>query len=134
MPLFTLTTNYPGICDKLEFRARLIANGKSMDVVAFWDTGATDSNISERAVKYLDLVPNGKIPAAGALGSGEVFTYEVTAELAPNFTLKLPHAPATKIHETERDLLVGMDLICLGDFQVLNSDGRTVVKFELEAN
>jgi hypothetical protein len=98
---------------------------------ALWDTGATKSVISTELVKTLALQPVGVAKVNHAGGEGTSHTYLV------NF--RLPHAVGvagilvTEFPSTPGDfgVIVGMDVICLGDFSLTNMDGKTWVSFRM---
>ncbi len=96
-----------------------------------WDTGATGSVITSRIVKELGLVPTGQKEVHTAKGSHLSNTYIVNLFLKGNF-------PSQTITVTEAeklaggvDVLIGMDIITLGDFVITNHEGKTTMSFRV---
>ena len=94
---------------------------------ALWDTGATNSVITERVVRECNLAPTGKTIVRGVNGEHWADTYVVSILLsgAVCFTA----VTVTKGDFTGADVLIGMDIIGLGDFAVTNRDGKTWFMF-----
>jgi hypothetical protein len=98
---------------------------------AIWDTGATNTVISERVVKDCGLKPVGMAKVRQADGT----TKDVNDYLV---NIRLPNAAEVyNIRVTEgrlRDqanVLIGMDIINKGDFAVTNYNGKTVFSFRI---
>ncbi len=95
---------------------------------AIWDTGATNSVITENVVKKVSLPPTGKIMARGVHGEKRVNTYFVDIRL-PN------HVCITSVKVSEGklmgnvDVLIGMDIIQAGDFAIANAAGKTTFSY-----
>jgi hypothetical protein len=97
--------------------------------VAIWDTGATSSVISAKVVKECGLKPIGMAKCHGASGefNTEVFLISVTL---PN-RVSGRSLRVTMGTLTGADMLIGMDLIGLGDFAVTNLGGKTTFSFRI---
>ena len=80
---------------------------------AIWDTGATNTVISEKLAQKLNLTPIGKANVSTAGGIIEVNKYVLGLKLPNNL----------------QDFLIGMDIINLGDFSVTNLNGKTTFSF-----
>lgn len=98
--------------------------------VALWDTGATNSCITQNVVDALGLVPTGVTTASTAAGAHRTNTYLVT--------LRLPHGvrflnvPVTRADLGGGvDVLIGMDIITIGDFCITHGKGKTVFSFRV---
>ena len=95
-----------------------------------WDTGASTSMITARIVAELGLVPTGFIKTYHAQGFSIVQTYMVNV-LLPNGI----HVYNLKVSEGRLpngvDMLIGMDIINLGDFSITHRDGGTVFSFQV---
>jgi hypothetical protein len=96
---------------------------------ALWDTGATKSVISENVVKACNLIPIGVTNCCGVSGIFQTNVYLVNVYL-PNRVV-IPNLEVTEgLRESkEFDMLVGMDVIGLGDFAVCNHKGITTFSF-----
>ncbi len=101
----------------------------SVEFNALWDTGATNTGISNHVVDSLGLVPDGYVEARHAQG----IAYDV-----PRFTVNLvlpsnAMVLGVQVSQVELfggiDVLLGMDIINLGDFAVTNNDQETMFSF-----
>ena len=103
---------------------------KVEEFMAIWDTGATSSVITPSVVNKLGLIATGKTNLHGVAGSkNNADTYFVSFIL-PNKVrvdgvrvVEVPQIAGTA------DMLIGMDIITLGDFSVTNVEGKTVFSF-----
>ena len=96
---------------------------------AIWDTGATGSTITEQVVREGGLKPSGIVELAGVHGKQTVHTYRVSLVLPNkvNCEIRVAEVILTKGH----DILIGMDIIGLGDFAVSSWQGRTTFTFRI---
>ena len=93
---------------------------------ALWDTGAVTSVIDKSLVKKLELVPFDTGRAYTAQGYYDSSMYLLDVMLPNNIIVK-----GLRVGDGEFqgfDMLLGMDVISLGDFHLTN-DGNTVFKF-----
>ncbi|OGG57300.1 hypothetical protein A2853_02155 [Candidatus Kaiserbacteria bacterium RIFCSPHIGHO2_01_FULL_55_17] len=101
------------------------ASGKFRGI---WDTGATGSVITPRVVQQLNLKATGQTQVHTAKGAAVTNTYLVNLLLPSNVGVQ-------NLTVTEGDLppgddvLIGMDIITLGDFVITNQQGITVMTF-----
>lgn len=129
---FTNTAN--GIANVLLSEATISPN-KSMHPdsiekrsLVIWDTGATNSAISTKFSKECNLVPTGKAKTNTANGIRECDTYIIDLILPNN--VKIENVQVTECElDPNVSMLIGMDIIALGDFSVTNVDGQTVFSF-----
>jgi hypothetical protein len=101
---------------------------KSTVTAALWDTGATLSAITPRIQHELALVPTGTQFIRGVTGIQEVDTVIVTIEL-PNNILKKNISVAVCEFSKDLGIIIGMDIITLGDFSLLNGQNHTMFSF-----
>ena len=98
------------------------------EFLAIWDTGATNSVITENVIVQCQLKPTGIAVVQTAQGSHRTETYLVGIFL-PNFvgfsSVRVSKGTLPSAH----DVLIGMDIIGSGDFAVTNKDGKTVFSF-----
>ena len=99
------------------------------DLTALWDTGATDSAISQGVVSRLGLTPIGTRMVRGVLGVEPRPVFLVDVHL-PNGIVAL-QITASLAELEDFDVLVGMDIIRLGDLAVSNAGGRTTFTFRI---
>ena len=94
---------------------------------AIWDTGATNSVITQAVVDSCGLVPTGVAEVNHAGGSSQVATYLVNIAL-PN-SVSYPGVRVSIGAVVGGDILIGMDIIGTGDFTVTNFNGTTTFSF-----
>ena len=99
---------------------------------ALWDTGASASSISERVVEELELIPVSIADNYTAAGIVQVKMYYINM-LLPNGIL-LPEMFVSCCQLEDIDVLIGMDVICKGDFALTNSDGKTTFSFQVPSS
>jgi len=96
---------------------------------ALWDTGATGSVISKNVVQKLGLKATGKAIVYHANGKSSVDVYSVNVLLPNNvgfYALKVTEGVLNDI-----DVLIGMDIISMGDFAITSAHGRTKFSFQI---
>ncbi len=97
---------------------------------ALWDTGATNTVISKKVVDECGLKPIGMAQVHTTNNIRLSKTYLISIGL-PN-KIKIPTLKVTDGDLGPKiDVLIGMDIIGLGDFAVTNKDGKTVFSFRL---
>ena len=100
---------------------------------ALWDTGATNSMITERVATMCALTPIGithVATAGGPLLSTPTFLIDVGL---PN-NVVVEQVTVAQGNLSGIDLLIGMDIILLGDFAVTNYDGITSFSFRIPSS
>ena len=96
---------------------------------ALWDTGATNSVITDRVVQQCNLMPSGKTFVYGVNGQHLSDTYLITIQLQG--LILFPSLRVTRGDFLGADVLVGMDIINRGDFFVTNHNGETTFGFRV---
>lgn len=97
---------------------------------AIWDTGATNTVITKKVVRECQLKP---------VGMAEVHTVGGEVNSPVYFvSVYLPNKVAiTQLKVTEgilfgpAEILIGMDIINMGDFAITNKDGKTAFTFRM---
>ncbi len=104
-------------------------NRKSTTVNAIWDTGATASVITPKVAKALSLVPISmtEVHTAGGVRTCNVYIVDL---MLPNDVF-IPNVQVTEADMTTNDVLIGMDIIALGDFAITNFGGKTRFTFSI---
>jgi len=132
---YAFTVKYPGIVYELKSDCKInqafslsdeagVPPLRTFDCV--WDTGASCSCISRRVVSECGLGPTGMTEIITANGSAETETYLINVLLPNNVLVQEVRVAACNLVGT--DVLIGMDIISLGDFVVTNKD-ETVLSF-----
>ena len=104
---------------------------------AIWDTGATNSGITKKVVDDLGLKPTGLVEVSHAKGRSMTNTYLVNIYLPSEVTIGQVRVTEVELlsdnlPEGKRpQILVGMDVIGMGDFAVTNFSGKTVMSFRI---
>lgn len=102
---------------------------KGIKCTCLWDTGASSSCISKRLAEKLGLIQVGVAKTFTAAGLSQTKTYIVNIGL-PNH-VQIPMVPVSEAVLNEFDVLIGMDIITLGDFSITNVGGKTVFSFRV---
>ncbi len=137
IPHSAFRIEYPGITRELLSRvgvrlARSAGGGdRFTDCQAIWDTGATGSVITAALAQRMNLVPTGKTTIHGVNSTSEVDTYFVDISL-PN-RLFVPDILVSQgsFFGDKIDVLIGMNIIQLGDLAIANGMGRTFFSFAI---
>lgn len=95
---------------------------KKNQYIAIWDTGATNTVVSDKVVRECGLIPTGIIPVSTAGGTMQAFTYVIDITLPDQVEIKNLKVTGGKLGDTE--VLIGMDIITRGDFAVSNYNGQ----------
>lgn len=96
---------------------------------ALWDTGADGSVISNSVVSALGLIPDGKIRVYHADGMSLVNTYTIDLRLPSGVVFRKLMVTSGDLKDT--DVLIGMDVISMGDFAITASHGVTRFSFQI---
>jgi predicted aspartyl protease len=105
--------------------------GKRIEIEALWDTGATMTCVKPSLWNKLKLLPSklvGSITMSGIGGNVKADGTLVSIWLTPNFMLEFCPVFITDFPGAE-EILIGMDIITLGDFAVCNAEGKTSFSF-----
>lgn len=119
-----------------EFDGRIITNEsilyneeKEAGVRVEWDCGATYSSISKELVKKLGLNPCGIEMTTSTTSSELSNVYELILILHNEIGIPMKVGVASNIHDTGIDMLIGMNVIALGDFAISTYNGTTCFSF-----
>lgn len=128
---FTYTHN-SGLARRLLTPVTVISDDKSkfVQVDALWDTGATCTCISHETVSQLALVPTGMMTVKTASGTEDVKTYLINIGLPNHIAIEEVRVCDSAIGEQGIGMLIGMDIISMGDFSVTNRQ-NTVFSFRI---
>ena len=101
---------------------------------AIWDTGATASVITSNIVASLGLIATGMSVVHTANGTAKQSTYIVDIQLPNNVLIKDVTVTEVPILNGRCDVLIGMDVINIGDFSVTNHNNITCMSFRLPSS
>lgn len=92
-----------------------------------WDTGATNSLITQKVVDYLGLKPIGKAQMGQAMSEEETDVYLVHIVLPTRQTAM--NVKVLFASGDDYDVVIGMDIITQGDLAITNAEGKTVFSY-----
>jgi predicted aspartyl protease len=131
---FAFRQEYQGLSFKLITDAEVFVASaaepgrRGIKVKALWDTGATGTVITPEASKKLNLVPIDRIRVAGVNNVSIADVVEVSIGL-PNMVMVEDVNVMICDLKQDFDLLIGMNIIMLGDFSISNGGGKTLFSF-----
>ena len=109
------------------------ANPQVMLFNAIWDTGATVSVITDDVISQLKLSPIDRISVANTQGMSESDVYLVNIYLPNQVVFKEMRVTWGKLNHPY-SILIGMDIIAVGDFAVTHPKGKTKMSFSLPSS
>ena len=98
---------------------------------AIWDTGATHSVITQKIADDLGLKPVDMIPVSGVNSKGLRPVCLVNIILPNEIVLTNRRVTVCDLNSSEIDLLIGMDVITMGDFSISNLNKITHLTFAM---
>lgn len=107
--------------------------GKEVHVPALWDTGATNSCVSKEVIEKLDLKSIGKCEVKTPSGSSIADRFLVNINLPNDVLIENVLVNSSEIGKQGLGLIIGMDIIGLGDFSVSNANEKTTFSFRMPA-
>ena len=136
-PKAAFTATNPAFCKEIVTNAWVAVPAKQVNDCKFiqynalWDTGATNSVVTPRVVKEMGLIPIGMGQSRHAGGVSDVNIYMVTLMLPNNVII--PNVKVSECAEQEGrfDVIIGMDLITLGDFTISGQGNKRMVSFSM---
>lgn len=128
-PHHAFCTEYPGIVKELKTEAVVInpITNQEKKYIAVWDTGATNSVISPKVFSELNLVKIDEVLVHG-VNSHETRPITGISIGLPN-KVRVDECRVSVCDVAGCDLLIGMDIISIGDFAISNGDGKTTFSF-----
>lgn len=109
---------------------------KLNEYFAIWDTGATHSAITKKVVDDLELKPTGVRETRHADGKSINNTYLVNISLPNGLMVGQVRVTEVKLipddsatDDKQPQLLIGMDIIGMGDFAVTNFESKTTMTY-----
>ncbi|MDP3948454.1 MAG: retroviral-like aspartic protease family protein [bacterium] len=111
---------------------------KIFEYIGIWDTGATNSVITKKVADDLNLKPISVAEMHHAGGTSIANVYLVNIILPNTVTVAQIRvtegqliAPQNILEKDHAQVLIGMDIIGMGDFVVTNFDQKTTLSFRL---
>ena len=96
---------------------------------ALWDTGATNCVVTPKVVRELGLIPAGVSKNRHAGGVSDVKIYYLDLRLPNNIIIRGVRVSECADQAGRFDIIIGMDIISLGDFSITSQGGRRMVSF-----
>jgi predicted aspartyl protease len=131
-----LTTKGDGLFREIKAAARVripeVFTGldhKFFDTQAIWDTGATNTVIDGKLAAQMNLPPTGKTLVMHAQGAGPATTYIIDIVLPMEVGFR--EVRVTEGHLGDAGLLIGMDIITVGDFALTRNGGASWFSFRI---
>jgi hypothetical protein len=101
---------------------------------AKWDTGANHSVISSRLKEQLNLIPVASETVSGVGGPQRIEVVRLAVKLPNDLFVSSKRIGVCNIQSAhDIDMLIGMDIIQLGDLHISNTDGKTRFSFIMPA-
>ena len=125
------TEKYTKIENRLLNKVVLCANGIVDQALAQWDTGATNTCISEEIATRYKLKPISFAQSKTPSGTLIAPIYLIDITLNNEVVFKNWSVMGSKIGSQGIDVLIGMDIISKGDFAISNYDEKTQFSFRL---
>ena len=97
----------------------------TIPIRAMWDTGSSETVISCDLAKKLELSPIGKsnIISSGSIFKSNVYNIDLLLAEKQRFTLQVTESE--QLNNSDMDVLIGMDVISLGDFAI-STEGEEI--------
>ncbi|MCL2801374.1 MAG: retropepsin-like domain-containing protein [Treponema sp.] len=109
------------------YSSRTSADGKYVKTEAVWDTGATLSAMSPKIVQELGLSAIDQCYIGGINGEKQSDVVIVSVILPNGMLLTGRRFFVSNIPGA--DIIIGMDIISMGDFVITNARGKTMFSF-----
>lgn len=136
IPVRALTSKAPGranvVTSDVEIStptADTVHPKATQKVTAIWDTGATGTVITAALAGALGILPSGMVKKNTANGEmdSNVYLVDVLLPLGVGF----PNMTVTEGTVAGADVLIGMDIICQGDFSITNFGDKTTASYRI---
>ena len=138
IPVYGFTSKAPKITRILYSKIRISqsfdpqkdSNEALREYLGIWDTGATNSVITEKVVNECGLKPIGVAKVSHVGGESHCDVFLINMVLPNNIGISALRVTQGKITGNV-DVLIGMDIMTLGDFVLSNFYGKTVFSFRV---
>ena len=130
---FAFKSEYPNLSLRLVTEVEIYDVSQSpqkMKARALWDTGAMLSAITPEIAQGLGLVPFNRVKVNGINNTSMADMVKVSIKLPNLVEVKNYNVTVCNLVK-DVDLLIGMDIIQLGDFSISNGAGKTLFTFAM---
>jgi hypothetical protein len=130
---FAFKSEYPNLSLRLTTEVEIYDVSQSpnkIKVMALWDTGAMLSAITPEIAQSLKLVPFNRVKVNGINNISMADMVKVSIKLPNLVEVKNFNVTVCNLVK-DIDLLIGMDIIQLGDFSISNGAGKTLFTFAM---
>ncbi len=143
LPTFkALTISYPGLSPVILTEMKVsvpilgtdrisMKDPRLIPTVALWDTGATISSITKELAQKMNLVPQGQARVNHLKGSVDTNTYFLDFYLPNGIRFPFHYVLEGEGATNRFGVIIGMDIITMGDFAVTNYHGVTTFSFRM---
>lgn len=121
--------NEPG--KALESYVAVGGESSMMAVNALWDTGSTESLLSEKIVKMIEPILKNKSKYVTRDVVIECETYAVSLSLSDEITFRDVLMKKADLSDKNVDIIIGMDIISRGDFEIRNYNNLVEFAFRI---
>ncbi len=125
------TTGYSGRSLRLLNDVVIATSQGNIKTKAQWDTGASGTCIAQELAEQLQLISTGRKKVKTPSGESEFNTYCVDLILPSNVGIRDVPVMGSEIGKQGIGVLIGMDIIGLGDFAISNYKGCTQFSFRI---
>ena len=117
------------ICDAIYTDIKDDRDKRIIPMRALWDTGATNSVITTSCAERLGIKPVSIAESHHAGGISIVNVYLVNIILPNRILISGVKVSECSEQAGDFDVIIGMDIITMGDFSITNVGGKTVFSF-----
>ena len=130
MPVYTKT--FEGLTDVILTGCDVcsVSGKRCRSDEAMWDTGSQFTFLSSRIIEVLQLKPTGRMGLSGINGVSEADVYTVHVVL-PSGDVVI-NVEALGSDYSDYDVIIGMDIIMLGEFHFDKVDSHSVFSFNIQ--
>ena len=126
-----IVTHYGELSKALDSYIAVSGEAAMMPVRALWDTSSAQSCISNDVVKLIDPIRKSKEKTASAEGDIVKEMFSISISISDEITFRDVTVEKKDLSEKGVDMLIGMDIISRGDFEVRNYNGLTQFAFRI---
>jgi len=132
---YAFRQQYPSLSYRLMTEAQVYSisenpNKEGIKVIALWDTGASGSVITPTLSQMMNLIPINRIKVSGINNTSMADVVKISIGLPNGVLIKEENVMICDLVK-DIDLLIGMDIIQLGDFSISNGGGTTLFSFAI---